>query len=75
MMYSRGGGRDSGSGGSNRGAPRGASGNRGRPNQPRKEPLRFDADYDFETANAQFHKEDIEKEFKKLNISMYRHSL
>ena len=49
-------------------ASRGNSAPRGRGGQ-RREPLKFDDDYDFETANAQFSKEEIEKELKKLNIS------
>jgi hypothetical protein len=61
QMYSR--------GGSARGAPRGNGAPRGRGGQNRREPLKFDGDYDFEEANAQFHKDEIEKEFKKLNIS------
>ena len=60
-MYSRGGG--------GRGGPRGGGGMRGRGGRGGKEPLKFDGDYDFETANAQFHKDEIEKEMKKLNIS------
>ena len=44
--------------------PRGRGGaNRGR------EPLRFDGDFDFESSNAQFDKDNIEKELKKLSIS------
>ena len=46
------------------GRPRGRAGaNRGR------EPLRFDGDFDFESSNAQFDKENIEKELKKLTIN------
>ena len=68
QMYSRGGSR----GGS---APRGNSVPRGRGGQNRREPLKFEGDYDFEEANAQFHKDEIEKEFKKLNISKWNVNL
>lgn len=64
QMYSRGGGGVRGSS-----APRGNGTPRGRGGPNRREPLKFDGDYDFEEANAQFHKDDIEKEFKKLNVS------
>ena len=45
------------------GAYRGRGGRQG----PREGPIKFENDYDFETANAQF--EEIEKEFKKVSIS------
>jgi len=58
-----------------RGAPRGQGGPmRGPPQRnhrgggPRREPLKFDGEFDFETANAQFDKDKIEKELKKLTI-------
>lgn len=46
-------------------------GGRGRPsNRPQREPLKFDGEFDFESANAQFDKEQIEKEIKeKLTLS------
>ena len=47
--------------------PRGLYRGRGGRQGPRESPLKFDNDYDFETANAQF--EEIEKEFKKVSIS------
>lgn len=48
------------------GGPRGRGGN----NRPPREPLKFDSDFDFETSNAKFDKEEIEKELKKkLTIS------
>lgn len=37
---------------------------RGRFNPHRDGPMKFDQDFDFETANAQFNKEEIEKEFQ-----------
>lgn len=61
-------------GGSARGAPRGHSqAPRGRqPNRPHNEPLKFEGEFDFESANAQFDKEEIERELKqKLTISKY----
>ncbi|XP_046550531.1 protein LSM14 homolog A-like isoform X1 [Haliotis rubra] len=62
-------GTGSGPRGGPRGAPRGTGNNRGRPGQP-KTPLKFDAEYDFESANAQFDKDKIEEELKKkLTIS------
>ena len=62
-----------------RGSPRGAGGQRGHGNdrrqptaRPPKEPLKFDSDYDFESANAQFDKDQIEKELRqKLTISKH----
>lgn len=48
-----------------RGAPRGHGQRGGRSS----EPLKFDTDFDFETSNAQFDKEDIEKELKNLSLS------
>ena len=51
-----------------RGAPRGRQPNR----PPRESPLKFEGDFDFETENAKFDKENIEKELKKkLTISEY----
>ncbi|CAG5124130.1 unnamed protein product [Candidula unifasciata] len=46
-------------------APRGQGMRGGRSS----EPLKFDTDFDFETSNAQFDKEDIEKELKNLSLS------
>lgn len=46
------------------GPPRGRGGPRG----VRESPLKFEGEFDFETANAQFDKEKIEKELKKLTI-------
>ena len=41
-------------------------------NRPRNEPLKFEGDFDFESSNAKFDKENIEKELKtKLVISKY----
>jgi len=58
-------------GGMSRGgyAPRGDIGNRPVRSVPPPE-LKFDGEFDFETANAQFNKEDIEQELKeKLTVS------
>ncbi|KAI7790578.1 LSM14A mRNA processing body assembly factor a isoform X2 [Triplophysa rosa] len=43
-----------------------AGGHRGRGRYPirREEPMKFEKDFDFESANAQFNKEDIDKEFQ-----------
>lgn len=49
-----------------RGMPRGMSRGRGGTRQP-SEPLKFENDYDFESANAEF--EEMEKELKKLTIT------
>jgi len=50
-------------------APGGVRGRGGRP-QGDSSQLRFDNEFDFETSNAQFDKEQIEKELKeKLTIS------
>ncbi|KAL1007416.1 hypothetical protein UPYG_G00086510 [Umbra pygmaea] len=47
---------------------------RGRFNPHRDGPMKFDQDFDFETANAQFNKEDIDKEFQnKLKIKDDKH--
>lgn len=46
-------------------APRGQGVRGGRSS----EPLKFDTDFDFETSNAQFDKDDIEKELKNLSLS------
>ena len=57
-------------GGPPRGGPRGAprGGSARRPNS--REPLKFDKDFDFESSNAQFDKEEIERELKqKLTLS------
>jgi FDF domain len=54
-----------------RGAGVGARGRGGRP-QNDSSKLRFDGEFDFETSNAQFDKEQIEKELKeKLTISKF----
>ncbi|KAK7913507.1 hypothetical protein WMY93_013718 [Mugilogobius chulae] len=37
---------------------------RGRVNMRRDGPMKFEEDFDFETANAQFHKDDIDKELQ-----------
>ena len=58
-------------GGMSRGgyAPRGDIGNRPVRSVPPPE-LKFDGEFDFEMANAQFNKEDIEQELKeKLTVS------
>ena len=60
-----------GGGGPMRGGPPHAQRNhRGGGGGPRgaREPLKFDGEFDFETANAQFDKDKIEKEIKKLTI-------
>ena len=49
--------------GGQRGAPRGQSA-RGRSSGRSHEPLKFDEEYDFESANAQFDKDEIERELK-----------
>lgn len=43
-----------------------AGGHRGRGRYPirREEPMKFEKDFDFESANAQFNKDDIDKEFQ-----------
>ena len=56
------------------GPPRGGPGQRGRGGQGQRggrsaEPLKFDTEFDFETSNAQFAKDDIEKELKNLSLS------
>lgn len=55
-----------------RGPPRGGT-PRGRGTGRRTEsPLKFEQDFDFEMSNAQFDKDEIEKELKKkLTISKY----
>ncbi|XP_048023639.1 LSM14A mRNA processing body assembly factor b isoform X3 [Megalobrama amblycephala] len=58
-------GRGSGGGGGGGGGPRG----RGRFNGRRDGPMKFEKDFDFESANAQFNKEEIDREFQsKLKI-------
>ena len=59
-----------------RGEYRGGRGQRGSPrgrqptNRPQREPLKFEGDFDFESSNAQFDKDQIEKELKqKLSLS------
>lgn len=55
------------SAGGNPAARRGrAGGHRGRGRFPvrREGPMKFDKDFDFESANAQFNKEEIDKEFQ-----------
>lgn len=37
---------------------------RGRVNMRRDGPMKFEEDFDFETANAQFHKDDLDKELQ-----------
>lgn len=37
---------------------------RGRVNMRKDGTMKFDEDFDFETANAQFHKDEIDKEFQ-----------
>jgi len=54
-----------GGGGPMRGAPQRG---RGGPRGVRESPLKFEGEFDFESANAQFDKEKIEKELKKLTI-------
>lgn len=46
-----------------RGPPRGQSG-RGRSSGRSHEPLKFEGEFDFESANAQFDKDEIERELK-----------
>ncbi|XP_039255885.2 protein LSM14 homolog B-like [Styela clava] len=54
----------------NRRGGRSRPNNRGRYNGPRKDVLSFQGDFDFETSNAQFNKEDIAKELMdKLKIT------
>ena len=55
--------------GFSRGGPRG--GPRGRPANKPKEPLKFEEDFDFESMNAKFDKENIIEDLKKLNISKF----
>lgn len=71
--YSR--GRSSNRGPNMRGGPpRGGPGQRGRGGHGQRggrsaEPLKFDTEFDFETSNAQFAKDDIEKELKNLSLT------
>ncbi|KAK3759761.1 hypothetical protein RRG08_041719 [Elysia crispata] len=58
-----------GGGGHLRGGPRGAPRGHGQRGGRSAEPLKFDTDFDFETSNAQFAKNDIEKELKNLTLS------
>lgn len=37
---------------------------RGRVNMRRDGPMKFEEDFDFETANAQFHKDELDKELQ-----------
>ncbi|CAE1302589.1 LSM14 [Acanthosepion pharaonis] len=60
------GGRGGVSRGRTRGVARGVSRGRGGGRQP-SEPLKFENDYDFESANAEF--EEMEKELKKLTLT------
>lgn len=54
--------------GTPRGAPRGQSA-RGRGAGHTREPIKFEGEFDFESSNAQFDKEEIERELKqKLTI-------
>lgn len=52
---------------------RGGRGGRGKgPGKPSETPLKFEGEFDFEEANAQFDKDKIEEEFKKkVTISKY----
>ena len=61
LLYSggRGGRRNS------RGGPRRGGG----PSNQQDHPYRFENDFDFESANAQFDKEVVEQEFKRLHVS------
>ena len=59
-----------------RGGRGSARGNRGAPSNrgggKDQTPLKFESDFDFESENAKFNREQIEKEFKeKLSISEY----
>lgn len=57
-------------GGSARGGPRGQSA-RGRGAGHSRDSLKFDGEFDFESSNAQFDKEEIERELKqKLTLGM-----
>ncbi|XP_015253567.1 PREDICTED: protein LSM14 homolog A-like isoform X2 [Cyprinodon variegatus] len=57
--------RSTGGGGSaNRRGQRGGHHGRGRFNVRRDGPMKFEKDFDFESANAQFNKEEIEREFQ-----------
>lgn len=46
-----------------RGRGRGSR-SRGRVNMRRDGPMKFEEDFDFETANAQFHKDELDKELQ-----------
>ena len=58
-------------GGHPRGGPRGAPRGHGQRGGRSAEPLKFDTDFDFEGSNAQFVKNDIEKELKNLTLSEF----
>lgn len=65
MRRGRGGSTGGGGGGGGGGNQRG----RGRFNMRRDGPMKFEKDFDFESANAQFNKEEIDREFQsKLKI-------
>ena len=54
-----------------RGPPRGQSA-RGRSSGRSREPLKFEGEFDFESANAQFDKDEIERELKeKLTLGKF----
>uniref|UniRef100_A0A3Q2EEE2 LSM14A mRNA processing body assembly factor a n=1 Tax=Cyprinodon variegatus TaxID=28743 RepID=A0A3Q2EEE2_CYPVA len=53
-----------GGGSANRRGQRGGHHGRGRFNVRRDGPMKFEKDFDFESANAQFNKEEIEREFQ-----------
>lgn len=52
-----------------RGGPGGGGGGGGRGRGNLRQPLKFEGDFDFESSNAKFDKDEIEKELKKLTIS------
>ncbi|XP_005100790.1 protein LSM14 homolog A isoform X2 [Aplysia californica] len=57
-------------GGPPRGGQRNVQRGQGQRGGRSAEPLKFDTDFDFETSNAQFAKDDIEKELKLKNLSL-----
>ncbi|GFO20709.1 lsm14-like protein a [Plakobranchus ocellatus] len=58
-----------GFGGHPRGGPRGAPRGHGPRGGRSAEPLKFDTEFDFESSNAQFAKNEIEKELKNLTLN------